>query len=82
MSILFICAQSQTTKATHMAGADLTYVSLGNGQYEFNYTFYRDCVGISAQTSITITYTSVSCGISNSVTLMLGLGFQHTGVLP
>ena len=39
MSILFICAQSQTTKATHMAGADLTYVSLGNGQYEFNYTF-------------------------------------------
>ncbi|MBL0258540.1 MAG: T9SS type A sorting domain-containing protein [Bacteroidetes bacterium] len=84
MSILFICAQSQTTKATHMAGADLTYVSLGNGQYEFNYTFYRDCVGISAQTSITITYTSVSCGISSSVTLMPipGTGQEISRVCP
>ncbi|HRH67478.1 MAG TPA: SprB repeat-containing protein, partial [Bacteroidia bacterium] len=84
MSVVFICLQNQTSSATHMAGADLTYRSLGNGQYEFNYTFYRDCVGISAQTSIDISYTSVSCGITSIVTLfpIPGTGQEISRVCP
>ncbi|MCS7084564.1 MAG: hypothetical protein NZ534_00615 [Bacteroidia bacterium] len=32
--------------ADHIAGADLTYRCLGNGQYEISLTVYRDCSGI------------------------------------
>lgn len=54
---------------THMAGADLTYQSLGNGQYLVTYTFYRDCIGIPAQTSIPLTVNSAVCNIQMSATL-------------
>lgn len=70
--------------ATHMAGADLTYTYLGNNQYEITYTFYRDCIGIPAQTSISLAYGSVTCGFSNVATLLPvpGTGQQITHVCP
>ncbi len=52
----------QTTKASHLAGADLTYQSLGNGTYLVTYTFYRDCFGITAPTTASLTLESNSCG--------------------
>ena len=69
LSMVFLQMFNMKVYATHMAGADLTYRYLGNNQYELNYTFYRDCVGISAQTSIDITYSSLTCGINSIVTL-------------
>ena len=55
--------------ATHMAGADLTYQHIGANQYLINYTFYRDCIGISAQASIDLVYSSASCNVSLSTIL-------------
>ena len=68
-SLLFysICFRSY---ATHMAGADLTYQSLGGGQYLVTYTFYRDCNGIPAQTSLPLDVFSTSCGLTINATLL------------
>ncbi len=60
----------RTANASHMAGADLTYEYLGNGQYLVTYTLYRDCFGIPAPTSAFMTMSSASCNnFSQSVTL-------------
>ena len=50
----------KSVKASHAMGADLTYECLGNNQYRLNYSFYRDCSGISAPTSISVQIVS-SC---------------------
>lgn len=47
--------------ASHMAGSDLTYQYLGNGQYLVTYTLYRDCFGIPAPTQETLTLSSATC---------------------
>lgn len=54
--------------ASHAAGADLTYTCLGNNQYQISLSFYRDCDGISAPTSASVSITS-SCGSVSSVNL-------------
>ena len=56
-------------KASHMAGADLTYQYIGNNQYVVTYSFYRDCSGISAPTSENLTLSSSACSMSQSFTL-------------
>ncbi|HNQ61570.1 MAG TPA: T9SS type A sorting domain-containing protein [Bacteroidia bacterium] len=67
---------SQQTFASHAAGADLTYIDIGGGQYIVTYTLYRDCAGITASTTHSIQYGSVSCGVaSTSVTLPLLPGY-------
>lgn len=61
---------SQDIFASHAAGGDITYTHIGGNQYVITYTLYRDCFGISAPTSHTVQYGSVSCGVaSTSVTL-------------
>ncbi|HRH67717.1 MAG TPA: hypothetical protein PLU53_15580, partial [Bacteroidia bacterium] len=47
--------------ASHMAGADLTYEYIGNGQYLVTYTLYRDCAGIPAPTTASLTLSSSTC---------------------
>ncbi len=60
----------QKTYATHAAGADLTYRFISrNGAgdtYEVTGTFYRDCGGVAAPTTLPITISSVNCGYTNS----------------
>ena len=75
---------TERTHATHMAGADLTYTYIGNNQYLITYTFYRDCIGIDAQTSINLNYGSDSCGFTDNITLLPvpGTGQQITFVCP
>lgn len=55
--------------ASHAMGADLTYTCIGPDTYEIRLTFFRDCGGIDAPTSVTINFESVSCGLSTSITL-------------
>ena len=59
--VLFCCLGINTSKATHMAGADLTYQSIGSNQYIVTYTLYRDCLGISAPTTVQLNLNSASC---------------------
>ncbi len=59
---LFLAAGMNATRASHIAGSDLTYQSLGNGTYLVTYTMYRDCFGITAPSSAYLSVASNSCG--------------------
>src|SRR4051812_28027017 len=70
-AIVFILLVSfQKTKATHAAGADLTYRFISRGgtgdTYEITATFYRDCGGVAAPTTLPLTISSVNCNYTNS----------------
>lgn len=54
----------QKAFATHAAGSDIKYRSLGGNQYEIEVTFYRDCGGVAEPADITVNCKSVS-GSSN-----------------
>lgn len=58
------------TYGSHAVGADLSYTCLGGNMYEFQLAFYRDCGGITAPISTSITLSSVSCGQSISLSMM------------
>ncbi len=60
----FICSIS-TVYATHYAGTDLFYQSLGNNQYKITLVFYRDCAGVQEPNSADLVLTNL-CGSSNS----------------
>jgi len=57
------------TYGSHAVGADLSYTCLGGNQYEFQLAFYRDCDGISAPASPSISISSLSCGQQTTLTL-------------
>jgi gliding motility-associated-like protein len=52
---------SQTLKASHIAGGDLSYVCLGGNQYQLNLNLFVDCLGFDPGVSQSITCTS-TCG--------------------
>jgi gliding motility-associated-like protein len=45
---------------------DLSYICTGNNQYLFYATFYRDCIGIEAPSSLPIDISSASCGYNQT----------------
>lgn len=55
-----------SSRASHIAGCDLSYTCIGGNDYLITLTFYRDCSGISEPTSVTINFTS-SCGNFSTV---------------
>ncbi|MGZ4033693.1 MAG: hypothetical protein ACXVP4_02415, partial [Bacteroidia bacterium] len=57
LSFLF----TQSAKASHIAGGDLSYVCLGGNQYQLNLNLFVDCLGFDPGVTQTITCTS-SCG--------------------
>lgn len=67
-----------TTYASHAMGTDITYTCLGNDKYIITVAFYRDCSGISAPSSINITFFSASCGILSTSPLSHTLMLQST----
>jgi gliding motility-associated-like protein len=70
--------------ATHSMGADLTYQCLGGNTYQITLSFYRDCIGISAPSSVFIDVSSNSCSEFLSVTLtpIPGTGQDITPICP
>ncbi|MFM9052619.1 MAG: T9SS type A sorting domain-containing protein [Bacteroidota bacterium] len=70
MMVILLCCGAFGSKASHLAGADLTYQSLGNGTYLVTYTLYRDCDGITVGTQAFLSIASASCGLpTQSVTM-------------
>jgi gliding motility-associated-like protein len=45
LSFLSFLLVSISTYASHISGGEITYISLGNNQYEVHYTVYWDCTG-------------------------------------
>jgi hypothetical protein len=52
--LLILFWPTQQAFASHAMGADLSYRCLGNNQYEVTLRFYRDCTGISAPSSLSV----------------------------
>lgn len=67
--ILLMITIHHESKASHAAGADLTYRWLSGNTYEVTAAFYRDCGGISQPTTVTLEYGSANCNYSSSVNL-------------
>ena len=69
--------------ASHALGADLTYECLGPNRYRVTFKFLRDCNGISAPSSVAISYSSAACGVNSSVSLsQVGSAVDITPVCP
>ncbi|MBK7181529.1 MAG: gliding motility-associated C-terminal domain-containing protein [Bacteroidetes bacterium] len=61
-SFLFLLIlTSNTAKASHIAGGDISYVCLGNNQYQINLNLFVDCLGFDPGATQTITFNS-TCG--------------------
>lgn len=70
--------------ATHAMGTDITYQWVSGETYEFTLTFYRDCLGSTAPSSVTLNINSPSaCGSTASVTLSQnGAGVEVSPLCP
>ncbi len=73
LSVLAFCLCCWTTNvsATHLAGADLTYESVGNNAYVFTFTLYRDCGHGSASASPDYDLNVQGCNMTASYVLPL-----------
>jgi PKD repeat protein len=82
--IVLLLEQINLSHASHSMGADLTYQCLGSETYQLTLSFYRDCSGIDAPSSVTIDVQSASCGINTSITLqpIAGTGQEITPICP
>jgi gliding motility-associated-like protein len=75
--LLIFCGKSGF--GSHMMGADISYECLGGNQYRITLNVYRDCSGISMNGSYTVTISSASCGISQTLSLaQVGTGVEVT----
>jgi len=64
------------SNASHIVGGEMTYICLGNNQYEISLTIYRDCFSANPNAGFDDT---VSIGIFDSnddLVLSLGNGFS------
>ncbi len=72
---LILVVQVKTSIASHAAGADISYVCLGSGNYEITYTLYRDCYGILPNTSMDFQITN-DCGLPIQTVFLNQLGTE------
>ncbi|MEO8087545.1 MAG: T9SS type A sorting domain-containing protein [Bacteroidota bacterium] len=65
---IFLLGKNENCHASHVVGADLTYLCLGGNNYRFFFTLYRDCSGVSVNPSYDIGGSS-TCGDSIFLTV-------------
>jgi hypothetical protein len=69
---------AKPANASHAIGGSLTYTSLGNNRYVVTADFFRDCSGIVAPPSFTLTCTS-ACGVAGTSTILNQVGQPFIG---
>lgn len=67
--VILLLVGQQRAHATHGMGADITYQCLAPNQYLVTLTFFRDCAGITPTSTEYLTVTSITCGVSTSLSL-------------
>lgn len=65
---LLIVSGIQTAKASHVVGGEISYTWISGNTYELKLTYYRDCQGISAPTTVTLEAIS-SCYPAPGITI-------------
>jgi hypothetical protein len=80
--VLFASAAMFEAKASHAAGMEITYEAVPGspGCYEVTLKFYRDCDGISAPTSMSLSIESASCNLTLPSTTIDTVG--HVDITP
>src|SRR6185295_11215948 len=73
---------NQRTFASHAAGAEITYHHLNGLTYVVTYSFYRDCFGIPAPTTVDLNLNSASCGFGTTIYTMNPVGNPVEITLP
>jgi hypothetical protein len=64
IAAFFLLIGTERSSASHGAGGHITYTHLVGNQYLLHFTYYRDCAGIPAPTSITFYIESFACNIA------------------
>jgi gliding motility-associated-like protein len=79
-AILFVASLfcSTTASASHAVGTDMTYTYLGNNTYRFTMTFYRDCAGITPNTSFTAFVNGCGNAVTNFTLTQVGAPIEIT----
>lgn len=67
----------QNSIAGHILGANISYSYVGPNTYLVNVTFYRDCQGLPAPNTVTVCYSSIAAGFSNTMQLSAMPGGQY-----
>ncbi|MBN4072247.1 SprB repeat-containing protein, partial [Flavobacteriales bacterium AH-315-E23] len=73
---------TQKALASHAMGVDLTYICIGPNQYVFTISFYRDCSGINAPSSASLSLSSISCSQNFNFTLPLISSMEISALCP
>ncbi len=81
LSIILALSIGTPLKASHFAGADLTYTCLGGSTYRITLSFYKDCSGISEPAQAPILFSCSSNPVFNmniSLPQIAGTGMEIT----
>lgn len=69
--LLLVCGlMSLKMKASHIAGAEITYSCIGNNQYQVNLNLFIDCSGFAPDSLQTI-YLNSTCGSQTSLSVSI-----------
>ena len=63
LAAFFLVIGTERSSASHAAGGNITYTHLQGNQYLVHFSYYRDCAGIDAPTSVQVFIESFACGI-------------------
>jgi gliding motility-associated-like protein len=80
-AIVFITGFN-TLKATHLMGGNVTYVCVGKDSFMIRLSLYRDCSGVSAPTSPSVTIESTCGNVTVPLTMLPGSGNDITPLCP
>ncbi|MEO8088012.1 MAG: hypothetical protein ABI763_14405, partial [Bacteroidota bacterium] len=64
-----IILSNNSARASHAEGGEITYTHLNGNNYTIHLSFYRDCFGITAPASVTVTIATTQCGLNNQLLL-------------
>ncbi|RSK37141.1 gliding motility-associated C-terminal domain-containing protein [Hymenobacter metallilatus] len=69
----------QQARASHAQGGQLTYTALGNNQYRISCRFFRDCSGIAAPTTLSLSVKNGSCSAAATTYTLNQVGALENG---
>jgi hypothetical protein len=67
LTILFTCLTN--AYSSHLSGGEISYTCVGVNQYEVTLKLFRDCDGVDLNDNEILSWNSVSCGASGSISL-------------
>lgn len=81
--LFFVLVTALSSRASHIAGCDLSYTCIGGNDYLITLSFYRDCSGIDVSATVLINFASSCNSFSVSLNKIAPIaGVEVTPVCP